>query len=95
RQPICVSADDIWPLGEATEGSPELDDSAEQSALMSRIEQLLERLPAAQQAVINQVYVLDFTHEEAARRLGIPLGTLKSRLRLGLDKLRYLAGAEK
>lgn len=94
RQPVCVSADDIWPLGEAIEATPELDDSAEQSALMSRIEQLLERLPAAQQAVINQVYVLDFTHEEAARRLGIPLGTLKSRLRLGLDKLRYLAGAE-
>ena len=92
RQPVCVSADEIWPPGEVAEAAPELDGSAEQSALMSRIERLLERLPVAQRAVINQVYVLDFTHEEAARRLGIPLGTLKSRLRLGLDKLRNLAG---
>lgn len=94
RQPVFVSADDIWPPGEVIEAAPELDDSAEQGALMSRIGELLERLPSAQQAVIKEIYVLDFTHEEAARRLGIPLGTLKSRLRLGLDKLRYLAGAE-
>lgn len=94
RQPVCVSADDIWPPGEVIETAPELDDSAEQGALLSRIGELLERLPSAQQAVIKEIYVLDFTHEEAARRLGIPLGTLKSRLRLGLDKLRYLAGAD-
>jgi len=94
RQPILIGADDIWPPGEAVDAAPQWEDPAEQSVLMSRIEPLLERLPAVQKAVINQVYVLDSTHEEAARRLGIPLGTLKSRLRLGLDKLRYLAGAE-
>ena len=94
RQPSCVSADDIWPPGEVAEIAAEADDSAERGALMSRIEVLLERLPEAQQAVIQQVYVLDLTHEEAASRLGIPLGTLKSRLRLGMDKLRYLAGVE-
>jgi len=94
RQPILIGADDIWPPCEAVDAAPQWEDPAEQSVLMSRIERLLERLPAVQKAVINQVYVLDSTHEEAARRLGIPLGTLKSRLRLGLDKLRYLAGAE-
>ena len=94
RQPASIGADDIWPPGEAAEIASESGDAPEQGALMSRIESLLENLPAAQQAVINQVYLLDFTHEEAARRLGIPLGTLKSRLRLGLDKLRYLAGAK-
>ena len=93
RQPICVSADDIWPLGEETEPALDLDNTAELGALLSRVEEFLGKLPAAQQAVIKQVYMLDFTHEEAASRLGIPLGTLKSRLRLGLDKLRYLAGA--
>lgn len=93
RQPLCVSADDIWPVGEESGSAPELDNTAEQSALLSRIGDLLERLPSAQRAVIKEIYMLDFTHEEAARRLDIPLGTLKSRLRLGLDKLRYLAGA--
>ena len=94
RQPVCVSADDIWPAGGESGPAPELDDTAEQSALLSRVGELLERLPSAQQAVIKEIYVLDFTHEEAARRLDIPLGTLKSRLRLGLDKLKYLAGVE-
>ena len=94
RQPVCVSTDDIWPAGEESGSAPELDNTAEQSALLSRVGELLKRLPSAQQAVIKEIYVLDFTHEEAARRLDIPLGTLKSRLRLGLDKLKYLAGAE-
>ncbi len=93
RQPVCVGADDIWPPGEEAESAPNLDNIAERSALLSRLQELLKRLPRAQQAAINEIYVLDSTHEEAARRLGIPLGTLKSRLRLGLDKLRYLAGA--
>ncbi len=95
RQPVCVSADDIWPPGEESEVAPARESgAAEQSALFSRIEELLERLPPEQRSVIQQVYVGDYTHEEAAKRLNIPLGTLKSRLRLGLDKLKHLAGVK-
>ena len=95
RQPVCVSADDIWPPGEEAESVSETENPIERHALLSRIGGMLTRLPAEQQAVIKQVYELDFTHEEAARRLGIPLGTLKSRLRLGLDKLKYFVGPDK
>jgi RNA polymerase sigma-70 factor (ECF subfamily) len=49
-------------------------------------------LPVAQKEVIEQIYIHDLTHEEAAAVLRIPLGTLKSRLRLGLSKLRILIG---
>jgi len=36
----------------------------------------------------------DLTHQEAAQKLDIPLGTLKSRLRLALTKLRENIGVE-
>lgn len=90
REPISIGADDIWPMGEDSQAQSH--NPAEQGALLSRIGSLLVNLPERQQAVIRQVYVLDCTHEEAARELGIPLGTLKSRLRLGLEKLKHLAG---
>ncbi len=44
------------------------------------------------QAVVEKVYLLNLTHEEAAADLEIPLGTLKSRLRLAMGKLRQLIG---
>ena len=90
REPISIGADDIWPMGEDVLAQPQ--NPAEQGALLSRIGSLLAHLPEQQQAVVRQVYALDCTHQEAARELGIPLGTLKSRLRLGLDKLKHLAG---
>jgi len=52
----------------------------------------LRRLPADQRHVVALAYVGGYTHDEIARRLGLPLGTVKSRLRLGLRKMRgYLA----
>ena len=59
---------------------------------MSQVERFYDDLPVAQREVIEQIYIHDLTHEEAAANLRIPLGTLKSRLRLGLSKLRILIG---
>lgn len=94
RQPAVLSADDIWPTGfeeayalsEAERGSVEVE--------ISQIEKLVKQLPVAQQAVVEQIYVLNRTHEEAAEFLKIPLGTLKSRLRLGMGKLRQSLGTD-
>jgi RNA polymerase sigma-70 factor, ECF subfamily len=48
----------------------------------------LRELPGEQREVVQLVYFEGLTHSEAARRLEIPLGTVKTRLRLAFDKLR-------
>ena len=48
----------------------------------------LEELPKDQTKVIELAYFGGFTHTEIADMLGIPIGTVKGRMRLGLAKLR-------
>jgi RNA polymerase sigma-70 factor (ECF subfamily) len=48
----------------------------------------LAALPEEQNAVVRLAYFGGLTHSEIARELGIPMGTVKTRLRLAFDKLR-------
>ena len=48
----------------------------------------LARLPAEQREAVQLAYFQGLTHSEIAGRLGIPMGTVKTRLRLAFDKLR-------
>jgi RNA polymerase sigma-70 factor, ECF subfamily len=53
----------------------------------------LDELPNEQSKVIELAYFGGFTHSEIAEMLGMPLGTVKGRMRLGLEKIRaQLAG---
>lgn len=53
----------------------------------------LETLPEQQVQVIQLAYFGGFTHTQIAEMLEMPIGTVKGRMRLGLDKLRrQLAG---
>ena len=45
-------------------------------------------LPEKQRALIQRAYCGDLSHREIAAETGLPLGTIKSRIRLALDKLR-------
>ena len=49
---------------------------------------LLEGLPDEQGRVIELAYFGGFTHTEIAEMLATPLGTVKGRMRLGLEKMR-------
>lgn len=54
----------------------------------SRVRGALAELPEEQAEVIGLAYFGGFTHSEIAAMLGMPLGTVKGRMRLGLEKVR-------
>ncbi|HTN10074.1 MAG TPA: sigma-70 family RNA polymerase sigma factor [Acetobacteraceae bacterium] len=53
-----------------------------------RLRAALQTLPAEQAKLVNLAYYEDRPHAEIERLLGIPLGTVKSRLRLAMQRLR-------
>ena len=53
------------------------------------LREALERLPEKQRAMIERAYLGELTHQEINRDTGLPVGTIKSRIRLGLEKLRH------
>lgn len=54
----------------------------------ARLGEKLGALPEAQRRVVELVYFDGLSAREAAERLGVPVGTIKSRLAAALDKLR-------
>jgi RNA polymerase sigma-70 factor (ECF subfamily) len=73
-------------------GPEEEPEPAERVALQQESERLvaaLMRLPAKQRELVEKAYFGDLTHSEIAEATGLPLGTIKSRIRLALEKLRH------
>ncbi|MCU0280298.1 MAG: sigma-70 family RNA polymerase sigma factor [Acidimicrobiia bacterium] len=59
------------------------------------VRRALAQLPDDQREVLRLAYYGGFTHHEIADLLGVPLGTVKSRMRLGLERVRRaIAGPE-
>ena len=48
----------------------------------------IDELPAEQSRVIELAYFGGFSHSQIADQLDMPIGTVKGRMRLGLEKLR-------
>lgn len=69
-----------------------LDDALEDTAFANlnadSIRSALAQLPEEQRKPIEMGFFAGVTHEEIARQTGIPLGTVKTRIRTGLRKLR-------
>ena len=54
-----------------------------------RLVRAIAALPAKQREMIEQAFYGDHSHGEIAARTGLPLGTIKSRIRLAIDRLRH------
>lgn len=91
KEDIC--ADDLWPvLCEQTAdlAQPELDEQV----TLEQVGQLFEALPDKQKQVIEAIYIQGKSQQEVADALGIPLGTVKSRTRLALQRLKEMLSDE-
>jgi RNA polymerase sigma-70 factor, ECF subfamily len=70
------------PSGELT------DEEAMRREQASEVRGALRELPSEQSKVIELAYFGGFSHSEIAEMLGMPLGTVKGRMRLGMEKIR-------
>jgi RNA polymerase sigma-70 factor (ECF subfamily) len=52
------------------------------------IRDLVQKLKPEQKSILDLVYFKGYTHVEAADELGVPLGTIKTRLRMAIQQLR-------
>jgi RNA polymerase sigma-70 factor (ECF subfamily) len=87
RHENAVSADTLYEALQREE--PERpDDTLEIADSGARVRAALPELPPEQLAVVRLAFFEDKPHSDVARLLGIPLGTVKSRLRLAMGKLR-------
>ena len=79
-------------------GSEEPDDPADVVALSQEekiVREAVAALPKRQREIIEKAYFGDLSHSEIAEVTGLPLGTIKSRIRLALDKLRHEMSIER
>lgn len=82
--------DDPALVVEGEGGAPRGDDQAEAAEARREVMRAVAQLPAEQARLLRIFYFEEKPHSVIAEELGLPLGTVKSRLRLALGKLRVL-----
>lgn len=87
RRPEHASLADVDPIHQ-------LPPNQEPALELSNLAQALARLPDDQREVVLLVGLEEFSYEEAARILDIPIGTVMSRLARGRERLRRLVSGE-
>ncbi len=76
-------------LEEREEAPERTDVEAARREESRRVRSAIDELPAQQTRVVELAYFGGFTHTEIAAMLDEPVGTIKGRMRLGLQKLRH------
>jgi RNA polymerase sigma-70 factor (ECF subfamily) len=77
-------------LGRLVDSAPDPLEVAEQTEVRAAVQAALASLSPKQRAVLALRYYSDFSEAETAVALGIPRGTVKSRLAAGIERLRAL-----
>ena len=87
RETVVEDMEDRWKASERTEAEVVRREEA------SEVHAALGELPSAQRKVLELAYFGGFSHREIAGLVEEPMGTVKGRMRLGLEKIRgHVAG---
>lgn len=90
---IDIARKEYRPMPEELKEDPASEPDASQILALEQeagqLKQALSRLKPEQREVLEKAYMGDLTHQEISTQTGLPLGTIKSRIRLGLDRLRH------
>lgn len=90
RAEIVIETEDLWQI--PTEDTTIC--SIQNLSTEKFVKAAIDKLPEEQMIALRKVYYEGKTHEEVAEELNIPLGTVKGRLRLSLQKLRVMFEAK-
>jgi RNA polymerase sigma-70 factor, ECF subfamily len=74
--------------------TPSVEATVEQSLQLQQVRQSLTLLPEEQRVILELAYFEGMTQSEIAEYLSLPIGTIKSRVRLGVEKLERLLVAQ-
>ena len=81
-----IAAEDIWM--EQYEEEPFVEVQQRRNAEL--VKDMMAQLPVDQAQILGKVYMEGKSHSEVAEELGLPLGTVKSRVRLAMQKLQVI-----
>lgn len=84
-----IDADEVWDL----ESTTDLYSEVREFRIRKQVTNELDILPIEQKQIIAKVFLEDKSHQEVADELALPLGTVKSRVRLAMQKLRTHMGS--
>ena len=76
-------------LAEDPQAEPDASQILAMEQEAAELKNALSRLSDEQREMIEKAYLGELTHQEIGRQTGLPLGTIKSRIRLGLERLRH------
>jgi RNA polymerase sigma-70 factor, ECF subfamily len=88
RRPQLVPDPDETHLGAIPDGAPSPDEEAWSDYRREAIAAAVDALPPAQRQALSLAFFEDLTQQQVAAYLGLPLGTAKTRIRTGIQRLR-------
>jgi RNA polymerase sigma-70 factor, ECF subfamily len=83
-----VSDSELEGMPERADDKTNVEHEADVSLESAKVREALGTLPREQQEAIELAYFSGLSHSEIARKLEVPVGTIKGRLRIGLQKMR-------
>lgn len=75
---------------QGTSAAPDTEARVDRSLQRERVRAAVAQLPAEQRQVLALAYFRGLSHQQIAEHLAQPLGTVKTRIRLGMQKLRQM-----